>query len=116
METKNKTLFYDRVEWKYDQDKMVVIVRDLYGFKSSGLAWRNHLEEFLGNYMEFTSSPTYPGVWFKVWKDKDVNQYCTYILVYVDDIPIVNKDPRKFISMLMDKYTIKPLIIMNTKI
>ena len=43
--------------------------------------------------------------------DKDGNQYYTIILIYVDDVIILDKDPHKFISMLMDKYTVNPSII-----
>ena len=74
----------------------------LYGLKPSVLAWRIHLEEVVRNYMVFTSLVADPDVWFKAPTEKYGNQYCTYILVYVDDILIVDKDPHKFMYMLMD--------------
>ena len=36
-----------------------------------------------------------PNVLFKVATDKTGNEYYTYILVYVDDLLIFDKDPRK---------------------
>ena len=48
--------------------------------------------------------------------EKDGNQYYTYILFYIDDILIVDKDPRKFMSMLMDNYTFKTSIIVDPKL
>ena len=91
-------------------------MRALYGLKSSALSQRNHLAEVLGKYMGFTSLLANPDICFKVSTDKDSNQYYKYILVYVDDIIIVDKDSHKFISMLMDKYTVKPSRIGEPKI
>ena len=51
--------------------------------------------------MVFTSSISNPDVWFNLSIDKDGNQYYIYILVYVDGIIIVEKEPRKFISFFM---------------
>ena len=64
-ETKQKMLFYSRDEWEPDQGKAVVIVRFLYGIKSSSLEYINHLSDILGKYMVFKSSLGDPGVWFK---------------------------------------------------
>ena len=55
--------------------------------------------------MGFTSLLVYPDVWFKASTDKDSNQYNTYILAYVDEIIIVEEDPHKLMSMLMDNHT-----------
>ena len=33
--------------------------------------------------------------------EKYGNQYYTYILVYVDEVQIIDKDPHKFIYVLM---------------
>ena len=35
------------------------------------------------------------------------NKYYFYILVYVNDILVVDKDPRKFMTMLQDSYTVR---------
>ena len=90
-ETKHKTFFYTGDEWKYDQGKVVVFLRYLYGLKSSALARNNYLEDLLGNYMGFTSFITNPDIWFNSSTEKYINQYYTYILVYVDDIIIMDR-------------------------
>ena len=74
---------------KSDQGEVVVIMRALYGLKSSFLVWHNHLEEVLGKSMEFLSLLDDPYIWFKAPMDKYGNQYYTYILFYIDDIIIV---------------------------
>ena len=43
--TKYKVSFYAGDERKYDQGKVVIIVRALYGLKSSALKWRNNIYE-----------------------------------------------------------------------
>ena len=106
-----RKIFYAEDEWKYVQGKVVVIVKDLYGLKSSTLAWRNNSVGVLGNYMGFKYLLYYPDLWFKASTDKYGHNYYIYIVVYVDNILIMEKDTHKFMSMLIDKYTVKPSII-----
>ena len=47
---------------------------------------------------------------------KEVNHYYTYIIVYVDDIIIMDKYSCNFIFMLMDKYNVKPSTIGESKL
>ena len=46
------------------EGQVVVIVRALYGLKSSGAAWRNHFAEVLVE-MGFISSLADPDVWYR---------------------------------------------------
>ena len=39
--TKEKIFFYAGDEWKADKDKVVIVVRELYGLKSSDLQFQN---------------------------------------------------------------------------
>ena len=41
--------FYAGGEWKGDKDKVVIVVRELYGLKYSALQFCNFLAETLGN-------------------------------------------------------------------
>ena len=100
---KQKVFLYAGDEWKFDQGKVLIIYIYLYGLNYSALAWRNHLSEILGNQLELQSSLADPGVWLKAATDKTGNEYYTYILVYVDDLIIVEKDPRKYMSVLQSK-------------
>ena len=105
--TKEKVFFCAGNEWKFYQGKVVVIVRALYGFKSSALEWRNHLSKIIGNHLVLQSSLADPDYRFKAATDKTGNEYYTYILVYVDNLPIVEKYPLKYMAMLESKYTVK---------
>ena len=51
--TTEKLYFTAGPEWKADCGRPVVIVRALYGLKSSALAWQNHLADILNNKLQF---------------------------------------------------------------
>ena len=98
--TKERIFFYAGDEWKCDKDGIVVVVQALYGLKSSALQFRNYLANTLGNHLGFKSSLADPDVWFKPSTAPNGFKYYSYILVYVDDILIVDKSPRIFMKQL----------------
>jgi hypothetical protein len=106
--TTEKVHFYAGPEWGCDEGRCIVIVRALYGLKSSALAWRNHISSVIGNQMGFKSSLADPDVWMKPMVDRNGFAYYAYILVYVDDVLIIDKEPSRFMEMLKDNYTVKP--------
>ena len=114
--TKEKLYFYAGSEWRADEGRPVVIVRALYGLKSSALMWRNHLADTLGNFMGFQSSLADPDVWLKAETSSIGFKYYAYILVYVDDILIIDKNPRKYMDMLEEKFPVKPSSIEEPKL
>ena len=114
--TKDKVFFYAGDECKSDQQIPVVIIRDLYGLKSNSLAWMNHSLDILGDFMVFKSTLADPDVWLKTVMASDGFKYYTYILVYVDDIIMFDKYPRKYMSMIEEKYTVKPVSISKTEV
>ena len=77
--TKEKVFFYAGDEWKSNKGRAVVIVRALYGLKSSALAWRNHLADILTNYLGFKPTLADPDVWLKPEVDALGFQYYSYI-------------------------------------
>ena len=66
--------------------------------------WRFHLADILGNRLKFKSSLLDPDLWYKEMVSTDWVEYNAYILVYVDDILILDKDPKRFMEILKDKY------------
>jgi hypothetical protein len=105
--TTEKLYFIAGPEWGADQGRVVVIVRALYGLKSSALNWRNHLADILHNNMGFTSSLADPDLWFKPSIDPNGKEYYSYILVYVDDLLIIDHDPRRHMKNLQSSYTVR---------
>ena len=65
--------------------KPFIIIKALYGLKSSGVAFRAFLAETLDD-IGFKSSETDPDVWLKPAVKLNGEEYYKYILVYVDDI------------------------------
>ena len=115
-ETKEKIVFYAGDEWRSNRGRILVIRRALYGLKSSALMWRNHLSDVIGNKLGFKSSLSNPYLWMKSSITSSGSKYYEYILVYVDDILMVDKDPYKHMYNLHDNYTVKPSIIGEAKL
>ncbi|MGH7954980.1 MAG: reverse transcriptase domain-containing protein [Gloeomargaritales cyanobacterium] len=63
----------------------VLIIRALYGLKSSGAAWRAHIAQTLRD-MGYMPSFADPDVWMRKCTKPDGFKYYEYLLVYVDDI------------------------------
>ena len=91
-----------------DQGKVAVIVRALYGLKSSGAMWRSHFAANLRD-MGFTSSLGDPDIWFRAAEKPDKTEYYEYILVYVDDLLIVSHQADTILQILEEhfKYRLK---------
>lgn len=85
-ETKEKVYIITGPEFgPLDQGKVAVIVRALYGLKSSGAMWRAHFAANLRD-MGFNSCLGDPDVWYRAAEKEDKSEYYEYILVYVDDL------------------------------
>ena len=77
------------------------ISKALYGLKSSGLRWHEKFADTL-RHMSFEISKADPDVWMR--RNDDVWEY---IAVYVDDLAIAAKDPKKICDTLMNTYKYK---------
>ena len=107
-ETKEKVYFIADNEWKANEGRTILIVRALYGLKSSALAWRKHFADTIGNKIGFESSLADPDVWLEAETSQEDKAYYAYILVYSDDILNIHEDPRRYMEMLKKEYKIKP--------
>ena len=100
--TTEKLYTYAGPEFGDDAGKLCVIVRALYGLKSSGAAYRNHFAETLLE-MGFESCYADADVWRRPALKKDGSKYYEYILTYVDDCLLVSEDANKIIKMLKEE-------------
>lgn len=105
--TKEKVWFQAGTEWGENAGKPVLVVRALYGLKSSGQAWRSHLADTLKNTLGFTSSLADPDVWYKASTKPDGTKYYAYLLIYVDDVICIDLDPKKYIDQIGTVFKIK---------
>jgi hypothetical protein len=86
--------------------KRVVIIKALYGLKTSGTTWRAHFAETLHG-MGYTSSLADPDVWFKAECKPDGFEYYSYVLVYVDDILVIAHKPEDVMRILAKTFRLK---------
>eukprot|EP00978_Attheya_sp_CCMP212_P018938 scaffold52381_cov39-Attheya_sp.AAC.1 len=81
----------------------IVLVRALYGLKTSGAAWRAHIS---GNMRElgFEPSDADPDVWMRAATKLDGSKYYEYVLIYIDDILALGEHPEKVMISLSEIY------------
>ena len=72
-------------EFGSDKGSVMIIVRALYGLKSSGAAWRAKFAESLKG-IGYTPSESDPDVWLKQEIKPNGSMYYKYMLVYVDNV------------------------------
>ena len=105
--TTEKLYFEAGPEWGADQGRLVIIVRALYGLKSSALNWRNHLSDVIANQLRFTSSLADPDVWYKPMRKNNGEEYYAYILIYVDDMLIIAEEPKAIMESVCETYKVR---------
>ena len=93
-------------EFGSDKGSVMIISRALYGLKSSGAAWRAKLADTLRD-LGYFSSEADPDVWLKKEHRPDGSVTWKYMLVYVDDILHVAKDPTVDMTRLNQVYRLK---------
>jgi hypothetical protein len=84
----------------------VIIVRAMYGLKSSGAAWHAKLSETLRS-MDFKPSYADPDIWYKPATKSCGFEYYEYILVYVDDILVLSAAPLPLMETICLAYRLK---------
>jgi len=99
--TKEKVYFVAGDGFGDLQGHTLVIVKALYGLRSSGARWHERFADTLRD-MGFTPSKADPDVWMR-----RVEDWYEYIAVYVDDLAIASKDPKAIIGELVEKYKYK---------
>jgi hypothetical protein len=105
--TKEKVWFRAGLELgEKDKGKVVVIIRALYGLKSSGARFREHLANVLRE-MRFESSRGDPDVWMRKAEKPNGEPIYEYVCCYVDDILYGGLDSALFMKQLGYLYTLK---------
>lgn len=105
-DTKEKVYTRAGPEFGSRQGQLLIIVRSLYGLKSSGACWHEHLAERLSD-LGYRSCLADPDVWMRPAVKPCGFTYWEYILVYVDDILVISNDPRLTMNVLEKLYRMK---------
>jgi hypothetical protein len=82
---------------------VALIRRALYGGKSAGKDFRNHLRSCM-RHLEFTSCPADPDVWMRPAKRSDGSDYYEYILLYTDDALVVSENAERVLRNELGRY------------
>ena len=93
-------------EFGSDQGCIMIIVRALYGLKTSGAAFRSLLADRL---YEIGYKPTRgdPDVWIRPAVKSDGFEYYEMVLVYVDDIFAISHLPTKTLEQIQEEFKFK---------
>ncbi len=95
-------------EFGPDAGKNAIIVRALYGLKSSDAAFCAHLASFMRQ-MGYSSCKADPDLWYKAETRADDNFcYYSYILCYVDEILCIHHDAMSVLDQINRYLPIKP--------
>jgi len=94
-------------EFGSNQGRPAIIVRALYGLKSSGARWRDHFASILKE-LGFTNSRADPDVWMHKAVKPDGFRYWEYVLCYVDDILIISHAPQGIMDDIAKYVKFKP--------
>ena len=106
-ETQEKVYFIAGSEWRDKQGRVVVIVRALYGLRSSALQWQRHLADNLRYDLGYTPSLADNNVWMKRCYKGNGDSYYSYILCFVDDLLCVHQNPDPILTTLKSFYKMK---------
>jgi hypothetical protein len=93
-------------EFGENQGQTAILVRALYGLKSSGAAFRNHLASCM-RMLGYTSCLADPDVWLRPEVREDGFQYYGYVLLYVDDALVINHDGMKALKEINIHFKMK---------
>jgi hypothetical protein len=86
-----------------NQGKKALITRALYGGKSAGKDFRNHLRACMGH-LNFESCLADPDVWMRPALKADGSEYYEYILIYTDDVLVVSTDGERILRDRIGRY------------
>jgi len=102
---REKVFFTAGEEFGESRGHVVIVVRALYGLKSSGAAFRAKLAQDLRE-MGFKSSLADPDVRLRARSESNGETYWEYLLVYVDDILCISHQPKEFMLSFSHIYTL----------
>ena len=83
--------------------KIALVHRALYGGKTAGKDFRNHLRSCM-SHLGFKSCPADPDVWMRPAEKSDGTTYYEYVLLYVDDALAIGENAEKILREEIGRY------------
>jgi len=97
-------------EFGSDEGSIMIIVRALYGLKTSGAAWHATFAQQLSD-MGYASSKADPDVWLRPAVKNDGHHYYEMLLIYMDDILCVSHRPHDTMQQIQQLYRLKDEVV-----
>ena len=95
-------------EFGADEGRPAIIVRALYGLRSAGAAFRNHLADCM-RMLDYKPCLDDPDVWMKAeTRPADNFRYYSYVLLYVDDALAIHHDAEQTLRRIDKYFPMKP--------
>ena len=88
------------------EGRPVMIVRALYGVRSSGISFRDYLARNLRE-MGYKSSKADPDYWMRPNMKSDCTEYYRYAICYVHGVTATMEHPNEFMTELSKRLTLK---------
>jgi Reverse transcriptase (RNA-dependent DNA polymerase) len=88
--TQEKVCFISGPEFGPIEGHLLVIVRALYGLRASDARWHDRYSDVM-RILDFFPCKADPDVWMR-----DCQTHYRYVLVYVDDLMFIGKEPQIF--------------------
>jgi hypothetical protein len=85
------------------EGKVALINRALYGGKSAGRDFRNHLRSCM-HFLNFKSCPPDPDVWMRPAIKRDGTNVWDFALVYTDDTLVISENAESILRNEIGKY------------
>jgi hypothetical protein len=90
-----------------DNGKRAVIIRALYGLKSAGASFRNHLATCM-RALHYVPCEADPDVWMRpATRESDGFEYWEYVLIYTDDLLVVSENPKAVLDKIDNYFPLK---------
>ena len=86
-----------------NEGKIALIHRALYGGKSAGRDFRNHLRSCM-HFLKFASCPADPDVWMRPAIKSDGTTVYDYVLLYTDDTLVISENAEHILRHEIGKY------------
>ena len=87
--------------------KRALVKRALYGMKSAGRYFRNHLRGCM-DHVGYKPCKADPYMCYRLGKNKEELEYYEYALLYVDDCLMVSESPDESLQRIGKYFTLKP--------
>ena len=83
--------------------KYALVGRALYGGKSVGKDWRNHLRSCM-SHLDFALCPANPNVWIRPAKHSNGTDYYDFVLLYTNDTLVISENAEQVLRNDLGRY------------